>query len=134
MDLNVEFAMCLTEEIYIYAFVLIFHKCFYGLLKPFWNETIVGKRLPNMLLAYGSLIAYFHRVIRPMNSAWKETLHLLYRTCKASSAENKSFCDVPKYVINTTPHCPNLMKFMDELPKQLKLMSTKITVILNLKR
>ena len=56
-----------------------------------------------------------------------------YPTCMANSAENKSFCEVPKYVINTRSHCPKLMKFMDELPKQLKLMSTKITVFLNLK-
>ena len=28
-----------------------------------------------------------------------------------SSVENKSFCEVPKYVINTRPHCPKLMKF-----------------------
>ena len=34
-----------------------------------------------------------------------------YRTCMASSAENKSFYEVPKYVINTRPHCPKLMKF-----------------------
>ena len=40
-----------------------------------------------------------------------------YRTCMANLAENKSFCEVPKYVINTRPHCPKLMKFMDELPK-----------------
>ena len=36
---------------------------------------------------------------------------LWYRTYMASSAENKSFCEVPKYVINTRPHCPKLMKF-----------------------
>ena len=36
---------------------------------------------------------------------------LQYRTCMANSAENKSFCEVPKYVINTRPHCPKLMKF-----------------------
>ena len=40
-----------------------------------------------------------------------------YRTCMAISVENKSFCEVPKYVINTRPHYPKLMKFMDELPK-----------------
>ena len=34
-----------------------------------------------------------------------------YCTCMASSAENKSFCEVPKYVINTRPRCPKLMKF-----------------------
>ena len=34
-----------------------------------------------------------------------------YRTCMANSAENKSFCEVPKYVINTRPHYPQLMKF-----------------------
>ena len=28
-----------------------------------------------------------------------------------SSAKNKSFCEVPKYVINSMPHCPQLMKF-----------------------
>ena len=39
-----------------------------------------------------------------------------YCTCMASSAEYKSFCEVPKYVINTRPHCPKLMKFMDEFP------------------
>ena len=33
------------------------------------------------------------------------------RTCMASSAKNKSFCEVPKYVINTRPHNPKLMKF-----------------------
>ena len=36
---------------------------------------------------------------------------------RVTSIENKSFCEVPKYVINTRPHCPKLMKFMDELPK-----------------
>ena len=56
-----------------------------------------------------------------------------YPTCMANSAENKSFCEVPKYVINTRPHCPMLVKFMDELPKQLKLMSAKIIIFLNLK-
>ena len=34
-----------------------------------------------------------------------------YRTCMASSVENRSFCEVPKYVINTRPHCLKLMKF-----------------------
>ena len=34
-----------------------------------------------------------------------------YRACMGSSAENKSFCEVPKYVINTRPHYPKLMKF-----------------------
>ena len=38
-------------------------------------------------------------------------LNFRYRTCMANSAENKSFCEVPKYVINTRPHCPKLMKF-----------------------
>ena len=42
---------------------------------------------------------------------------IVYRMCMANLAENKSFCEVPKYVINTRPHCPKLMKFMDELPK-----------------
>ena len=43
-----------------------------------------------------------------------------YHTCMASSAENKSFCDVLKYVINTRSHCPKLMKFINELSKQMK--------------
>jgi hypothetical protein len=30
----------------------------------------------------------------------------------ANAAENKSFCEVLKYVINTRPHCPKLMNFM----------------------
>ena len=34
-----------------------------------------------------------------------------YRTWMTSSAKTKSFCEVPKYVINTRPHCPKLMKF-----------------------
>ena len=38
-------------------------------------------------------------------------MEFTYRTCMAGSAENKSFCEVPKYVINTLPHCPKLMKF-----------------------
>ena len=37
-------------------------------------------------------------------------------------------------VINTRPRCPKLMKFMDELPKLMKLMSTRIIIFLNLKR
>ena len=41
----------------------------------------------------------------------------IYHTCMASSAKNKSFCEVLKYVKNTRPHCPKLMKFMDVLPK-----------------
>ena len=41
----------------------------------------------------------------------------MYRTCMANSEENKSFCEVPKYVLNTRPHCPKLIKFMNELPK-----------------
>ena len=43
-----------------------------------------------------------------------------YRTCMASSAENKSFREVLKYVINTRSHCPKLMKFINELSKQMK--------------
>ena len=35
----------------------------------------------------------------------------VYRTCMANSAENESFYKVPKYLINTRPHCPKLMKF-----------------------
>ena len=46
-----------------------------------------------------------------------DTKYNTYRTCMASLAKNKSFCEVPKFVINTRPHCPKLMKFMDELPK-----------------
>ena len=34
-----------------------------------------------------------------------------YRTRMAILVENKSFCEVLKYVINTRPHCPELMKF-----------------------
>ena len=44
------------------------------------------------------------------SSPW--VLHVgYYRTCMASSAENKSLLEVPKYVINTRPHCPKLIKF-----------------------
>ena len=49
-------------------------------------------------------------VIRPtlgfMGRSWD------YRTCMASSAENKSFCELSKYVINTRPHCPQLIKIL----------------------
>ena len=34
-----------------------------------------------------------------------------YHTCMANSTENKSFCEVPKYVINTRPHCPKLINY-----------------------
>ena len=43
--------------------------------------------------------------------------YIHHRTYVANSAENKSICEVPKYVINTRSHCPKLMKFMNELPK-----------------
>ena len=34
-----------------------------------------------------------------------------YRTCMASSAKNKSFCEVPKHVMNPRPRCPKSIKF-----------------------
>ena len=33
-----------------------------------------------------------------------------YRMCMAISGEYKSVCEVPKCMINTRPHCPELMK------------------------
>ena len=56
----------------------------------------------------------------------------------ANSAENKSFCELPKYVINTRPHCPKVDEIhgriaeIDEINETI--LSTKITVFLNLKR
>ena len=35
----------------------------------------------------------------------------MFRTYMASSVENRSSCELSKYVINTRPHCPKLMKF-----------------------
>ena len=43
--------------------------------------------------------------------------YLYYRTYMANSAENKSFCEVPKYVINTRPHWPKLMKVHEWIAK-----------------
>ena len=34
-----------------------------------------------------------------------------YHTCMARLTENKSFCEVPKYVINTRPDCSKLTNF-----------------------
>ena len=44
-------------------------------------------------------------------SLTKHYYELEYCTCMASLTENKSFCEVRKYVINTRSHCPKLMKF-----------------------
>ena len=44
-------------------------------------------------------------------SAWEGICLGIYRSCMATSAEKKSFCEVPKYAINIRSHCPKLMKF-----------------------
>ena len=52
----------------------------------------------------------------------------------ASLAVNKSFCAVPKYVINTRLHCLKLLKFMNECAEidelfHESILSTKITAL-----
>ena len=79
------------------------------------------------------------------------TFSIYYRTCMASSAENKSFCEVPKHVINTKVSLPKVNEIhgwivkIDEIVHTYKtsssycelfhknILSTKITLFLNLK-
>ena len=75
-----------------------------GLIITSWNRHV----LPNR--QFKSLVLILP-LLRP------DRLGAYYRTYMASSAENKSFCEVLKYVITTRPHCPKLMKFMNLLPK-----------------
>ena len=42
---------------------------------------------------------------------WNVAGRLDYRTCMASLVKYKSFCEVPKYVINARSYCPKLMQF-----------------------
>ena len=55
---------------------------------------------------------WVHWIVIDGSQTWLNILVVKkYYTSMAYSAKNKSFCEVPKYVINTWPHCPNLMKF-----------------------
>ena len=50
-------------------------------------------------------------LLKTNNVRCKSEIARYYRTCMANSAKYKSFCEVPKHLINTRPHCPKLMKF-----------------------